>query len=437
MALQFSTSYTVSATFPPTASNGPIGPFLIPPSNANVDYTQPLAIWVGAVCAANTSAQTPGVAASTNQPAFSLVFAPSQVPQNTSFFAKVSIAPNFVYSADPAIRAQLAGYFTLFKQQVEALEVPQAGSPTGGLIPGGARLLLNRVATNMPLRFDEVLTYLYAFNASSQYVDLSPGMSLRLEWAGYQYCDGPGGAGYGLNSYVNSGSSRFVITQQPDFTLATDAFLAQLVPGYGVNPPTACPQIAAGLLDLEITGNARRHLRLIYPTTFVGAGSVDNGGSSGQTSARLIGADTYADLEAATADVLAGNTGCGKASQGNKPIVSIAFNGRVAVIPEISFFYDGVTTVVPIGTTLRNVIQQVADPAPSQFFNNQTSNMYVRMRRWTQMSGTPLSIGANTYLQALFDFGSAPATAGPLLDCFDIPLAKGDAVTLPNIENNT
>ncbi len=437
MASPFSSSYTVSASFPPGAGNAPVGPYLIPPSSTSVDYTKPLDIWVGALCAPGTSTQTPRIQPNPpSQPAFSLTFVPSQAPHDSSFFAKVSIAPSFVYSADNQTRAQLASAFKLFRAQVEALEVTPETAANGGLIPGGAPLLLNRVATNMPLRYDEILTYLYSFNASSQYVDLLQGMTLRVEWAGYQYCDGPGGAGYGLNSYINTGASQFNVTQRPDYTLAFNAFLAQLTPGYTLSPPTSCPLIAAGLIDLEVSGNARRHMRLFFPTTFSGSGSVDNAGtSSGQMSSRLIGADTYADLETATVEVLAGGTGCGTASQGNKPIVSIVFNGRVAVIPEISFFFDGVTTTVPLGTTLRNILQQIADPAPNQFFNNQSSNIFVRMSRWLQGGGPPLAVGSNSYMQAMFDFGHPPAPAGPVLDCFDLPLLKGDNVSLPNIQN--
>lgn len=432
-------SYEVSSSFPPGSLNSPVGPYLIPPSNVTVNYAEPLAIWISALCAPHTSISTPGVTPGATQASFSLEFAPSQASGDSSFLAKVTVDPSVVYSDDATKRIQMANDFTVFRTQVEALEVTSSAAAQGGLIRGGASLLLNRVATNMPLRFDEILTYLYGFNASLQYVDVLPGMTLRAEWAGYQFCNGPGGLGAGLNGFVNSGTSRFHVTRRPDYTLSLDAFLAQFsVPGYSLTPPSTsppppCPLFAAGLIDLNVSVNARRHLRIFFPKTIVDSSNIDNSGTSSQMSSRLIGADTYADIEAATEDIVAGNFGCGVASPGNQPIVSIVFTGRVAVIPEISFFFDGVTTTVPLGTTLRNVLNRVADPAPDQFFNSQSSTMYVKMSRWTQNGGPPTQAGSNNYAQVDISFNQPPASIGPLGDCFDVPLVKGDNVRLPNI----
>jgi hypothetical protein len=425
------TNYWTSVSFPPGATGAPVGPYLIPPSLPTT-YTAPLDIWVAALCAPDTTATTPGIPTSTNQPAFSLTFEKSQVANDPSMFAKVSVVATFVYSADPTIRAQMKASFVAFRALLESLEVP-SDSTTGGLIPGGAALVANRIATNMPLRFDETLGYLYSFDPSLQYVDLVPGMTLRAEWSGYQYCDGPNGAGYSRNSFVGSGTGRYPVTRRSDGTLALDAFLGQFTPGYALSPAATCPLYAAGLIDLQLAANARRHLRLFFPNTVSGAGSLDNAGALTQSGSRLIGADTYADLEAATADVLAGRTGCGTGSVNNQPVVSIVFNGRVTAIPEIDIVFSGAPATVPVGTTLRNVLERIADPAPGQLYQSSYSNLYVRMSRWTQLAGPPVKLTANPYMHPTVTFDTSPPALAPLGDCFDIPLAKGDVVQLPNM----
>jgi len=69
--------------------------------------------------------------------------------------------------------------------------------------------MLARVASGIPLRIDEILFYHYGLNPTQQnpqqYIDLQPGMTLRAEWGGYQYCDAPGGPGNALNGYVGYG----------------------------------------------------------------------------------------------------------------------------------------------------------------------------------------------------------------------------------------
>ncbi|MEJ0024804.1 MAG: hypothetical protein WDN01_02150 [Rhizomicrobium sp.] len=427
-------SYTIDTTFPPGSTPGtPAGPYLLPATGGQVDTTKPLVLYIGALAAANTSTASPGIATSEAQPAFTLTWTAAGFNASL-YFAQVSIAASYVWSADAATRARMAQYFNVFRSQVEALEVTPATAAKGGLIPGGTPLLLNRVATNMPLRFDEILPYLYNFNPGNQTFDLVGGMMLRVEWAGYQYCDAPGGQGNALNSFVNSGTGLYPIAQRSDFTLALDTFLASLAPGYNLNPPPTCPTFAAGPLDWSVQGNARRRWRVILPSTIAGSGNVDNQGSSTSLSSLVLGADTFADLDAATADVLAGNSGCGKAAAGNNPIVSIAFNSRVAVIPLLPVMFNNQMIPTPLGSTVRNLIQQISDPAPYQFNGNNatTTNVGAKLRRWSQVTGIPVSSQSNAYSLANFAFMTAAqqtVPVGPLGDSYDAPLAKGDVLT--------
>lgn len=425
-------SYTVETTFPPGSSSGtPVGPYLMPSYGSVPDTGKPVVIYVGAVAAANTKTTSPSIASTAAQPAFTLVWYLNSF--TNQYFAQVSIAASYVWSADNATRTKMAQYFNVFRSQAEALEVKPATAANGGLIPGGAALLLNRVATNMPLRFDEIMLYLYNFNASSQSFDLLPGMVMRAEWASYQYCDAPGGQGNALNSFVNSGSGRYPISQRADLTVALDTFLASLAPGYNLSPPPTCPIYAAGPLDWSVQGNARRHWRAILPSTLSGSGNVDNQGSSSNLSSVILGADTFTDLDAATADVLAGNSGCGKNSAGNNPIVSITFNSRVAVIPELPVMFNNQLITAPLGSTVRNLVQQISDPAPYQFNGNNSimTNLGVKLQRWTQVASQPSTSQSSQYSLTNFLFMTSSqqvVPVGPFGDSYDMPLAKGDVL---------
>lgn len=428
-------SYSFSNALPPSTTTGTDGPFLIPPVTVGTPvYTQPLLIYVIAVCAPNTTAATPGITSSQNS-VFTLSFVQSSY-SNTTFLALVSVAAASVYSQDKTTRDQMLAAFKQFREQVEALEVP-ATSTSGGLLPGAATTLLNRVALALPLRLNEVLTYLYNFDPGNQYVDLQPGVGLRIEWAGYQYCDPPGGPAYGFNSFANTGSSLLRVDQRPDLTLTLDAFAGLFAPGYNTTPAATCPILAAGPMDLNLSGNDRRHLRIIFPTTIAGSGSLDNGGTQQQLSSWIVGADTFADLEAATTDILNGGTGCGKQASGNNPIVSISFTSRVMLIPEISVRFNGTPLVIPLGTTIRNLIAQFADPAAAQYLNSNyiNSDVSLGLRRWLQNTGAPSAAATVKYYQANFIFlpqnsAQPPVYVGVAGDQYDMPLLKGDVVSM-------
>ena len=419
-----STNYQVTTALPPTVGAGSVGPYLIPPASTPAQSTRPLVIWVSQVCAPGVTTSTPGI--TTTQPApvqpdFSLSFSQTQ-GGGQGMFAVVTVQPGNLYTDS---RAALQTSFVAFRQQVESLEL----QTTPALAPGCARILLARVAAALPLRYDEILFYYYGLDPARQCLDLQPGMQLRIENGGYQYVDGPGGAGYALNAYVTQGINRFTVSRQPTGVLALDPFTARFAPGYTLNPAPGCPMQAAGLLDLQVGANARRHLRIVYPSVFAGAGSVDNVGTANQTSSILLGADTFTDLEAATQDILNGNLGCGTATPGNNPIVSLQFTGRTVAVPEITVLLRNVVTFLPVGTTLRGVIQQVADPATGQFLDTSgnITQLGAFMWRWFQATDPNVAQNTNVYGQAGFTFAQQPMV-GPYGDQWDLPLIKGDSV---------
>jgi hypothetical protein len=442
-------NYTLSTIFPDMKTPG-FGPYLLPPNPPAPGGTLVLSI-VG-LCTSTTTPTTQGIPPGTN-PDFSLVFKQA-ADKNIGVYAEVTVPPTNVFTDS---RFALQASFTSFQQQVEALEVTSKA-----LIPGGARLLLARVASGLPLRIDEVLFYHYGMHpimqstqnpdpgATQQYIDLQPGMAVRAEWGGYQYCDAPGGPGNALNSYVGYGASRFMVSQAVNGLLTFDPFVRRL--NYTLNPPVTCPLVAGGLLDVvaafqqspstqppvQAPGNPRRHLRLVYPTQFAGSGTINNAATP--PSCVLLGADTFVDLAAATTDVLSptGTNGCITPTSGNNPITSISFNGRAIFIPEITVLVRGAAMSVPVGTTVRNVMQQFVDPALVQF-NNATSELIPQMYRYMQGMVAPFfpSVApkpnapygiANVVFNTLSTLGPA-MLQGPYGDQWDLPLLKGDSIT--------
>ena len=70
-------SFTFANALLPTTASGSAGPFLIPPLTAGTaNYTDPLLIYVIAVCAPNTTTATPGITSTQNE-VFTLSFVQS------------------------------------------------------------------------------------------------------------------------------------------------------------------------------------------------------------------------------------------------------------------------------------------------------------------------------------------------------------------------
>ncbi|MEP9358777.1 hypothetical protein [Sphingomonas sp. KR3-1] len=407
-----------------------VGPYLVPSA---LTAGSAVSIFVVGPVAPNAPAGSvtlPSVTLPTPAPTTQSVFALSimnAAGQSPLPAVKVDVAQAPVWSADDTQRGDMLLAFKVFRAQLEALEA--AGTPV--LLPGASDLIVNRLAAALPLRFDEILRYYYCFDPGMQSIDLLPGMSLRIDWAGYQYCDGPGGGGAGLNGFTTTGASHFEIVRRPDRTLAFDGYSAQFSPGITLQPPAACPLSAGGPVDLQLQGNARRHLRLVWPNNFAGAGSVDNNGSSNQLSCVLLGADTFADIEAATAAIAGGQPACGLQAQGNNPIVSIAFTSRVTMVPEIWVWMMGAPQRVPLGISVRNLVQRFADPIAYQMQAGvPTSNLQLGIQRWAQQNAPPINSTMPTFNIGQIDLSKGATATGPLGDGFDTPLIKGDYLTI-------
>jgi hypothetical protein len=134
-----------------------------------------------------------------------------------------------------------------------------------------------------------------------------------------------------------------------------DSFLTLLK--YTVDPNEGG---AGGIVD--VTGNSYRrpYYRLFYPSKFT---SSDSPGAVGDTNnVAVFGADSYSDLETAT-DIYIKNVNNvenlkDRDFYGARGI-STFFRGRVVIVPEILCFVQSVPTYVPVGTTVRQLIERL------------------------------------------------------------------------------
>jgi hypothetical protein len=337
----------------------------------------------------------------------SLKPAPNQKPNQTTVSTEVS-AGTAIWSCAAAARAELRANFADFLANVEALEGET-------LIPGATRRIATALAPTIPAAPAETLYFRYGLSTgldpkTPAYVDVLPGMRLRVEAQASQYLS----PGSNQNGYLPGGEIRAEVTSVPagkgsPRAIAFDPFLATIRAPTVAGTP-AVPTIAGGLVDLNPTGGARTHWRLFAPRQVGPPRGPDE--ATVATNFTLVGAPTYASLETATASYP------NPPVSGVQPLYVIVL-GRALVVPEIPIWItaSGLTGIehVRLGTTLTNVIERYTtvplDPTwPSP----------VGMRRMTA-SGKSLefSIFIDNNLLALTP------------ELFDLPLIAGDSVTLP------
>jgi len=107
------------------------------------------------------------------------------------------------------------------------------------------------------------------------------------------------------------------------------------------------------------------------------------------------------------------------------------------LIPEISVRFNGMPLTVPLGTTIRNLIAQFADPAATQYLSSNyiNSDVTLALKRWLQNTGAPSTAATVKYYQANFLFlppntSQSPVYTGVAGDQYDTPLLKGDVISM-------
>lgn len=228
----------------------------------------------------------------------------------------------------------------------DLLKQAETKNPSPGLI----HTLRRRIAERLPLPYDQLLEFYYGF--SGNHVDLAPGMRLKVDFQNYQFAQAANTAAD--KGFVGSGSTYVGLHSQQNGSsgqLGFDAFLSRLSVG---NNAAVLTEGAGGFFDFQQPNAQKAHYRLFYPQ--------QNGNGQGpERVATIIGAKTFTDLEAVTPDMINNGSITETADR-----VSFFLRGNTTIIPEIQVFVDGQAEYVPVGTTVRQLLERRGSiPAPS------------------------------------------------------------------------
>lgn len=330
----------------------------------------------------------------------------------------VTLLANNMWACAAAARTQLMCSFVDFLQNVESqFEL------TGVLIPGATAIIGQRIADYMPAPPLETLFYRYSLSPGTStgtvpYVDLRPGMRLRVETQASQFLT-PGSP---LNGYVGAGSFAYHVNSVAapsgaGRVVTFDPFLGTIrTPS--VTGGSTSPVVASGLVDLMPFSGQRPYWRLFYPQSI--SAPTQPGDLSTTDNVSLVGAQTLGQLNAATPQSPACPASKGGATSAT-PNVTAIFLGRAVVVPEIPIWISAYNQTsleyVPVGTTLNNIAERYA----ALPLNTQQPQFASVKRPTTAATNTTASVTP-------FTKGLPGGTLPPGM--FDIPLIAGDSVTL-------
>ncbi|WP_405436483.1 hypothetical protein OG373_06080 [Streptomyces avidinii] len=280
----------------------------------------------------------------------------------------------------------------------------------------GVALLQQAVSHVMPQTFAETLYYAYGLDADAGFVDLRPGVVLRVAFADFANTGQSALPSY-VNGWVGTGHADYDVTPwtaADGRRLALDAFLAQLVAtgAFSVGAPAGSGNVVSGIADAaDLFGvlAPARYLRLFAPQRLAAADAV----GTARTSAgfAIATAGSWAGIETAGRDPV---PGC--------PVVD--FRGRAVLRACVRVLVDGAEAVVPIGTTVGDLLARHGRRPP----HGAGRATGVVLDRAT--GPVPVNGGYDTAAsrRIRFDWQGLPEY-GPGLDAFSLPLLAGDRLT--------
>lgn len=283
-----------------------------------------------------------------------------------------------------------------------------------GATPYGIAILTEALSRAMPQTFDETLFLAYGLQFARGCIDLRPGVVLRVAYEGYQVA--PGAQATTLSGYVTSAGADYEVVsydRSGTWTNGLDAFLAALAQGGVVVPEPSSSggqqPGGGGVLDAFTVNMQAPFVRLVYPPTFLATTSP--GSAFPQLNAVLLAGRSISALETATDNV--------RNSLPPGPSVAKAyFRGRTVVSALVRIVVDGVPRLVPLGTTLGNVLAGAGARPPNT--NLPLAGVTLRRPRAAAVIG---SWPAGDWVVRL---GWAPAEPYIL----DLPLLHGDRLEL-------
>jgi hypothetical protein len=391
----------------------PHGPYLQPPNYP----ASPFTIYVPNVDGPNAKA---GACEVTGNADFALQWGQSS-SGGQQLYAQVTVQTGNMITDDPAKRAALKQSFTELRKALDGLEADQC------LVPGGANVLANRVASALVLRLDEILFYYFGFDPVAG-VELAPGMSLLLEPGAFQNVApyGSGLPGAQLDAFVGAGQVEYLVSlNQRDQTLSFNPYLGSLAP-YTVSPADSP---LGSIVDLAAAGMARRYWRLVYPAQFSGSTSITQDPAL-KYNVALLGADSLADLQSAVTAYTGPSPSCPDATGGNQPILCLYFAGRAAIVPQIPIIFQGSPLLVPLGTTLRDLFDRFMVQTPADINSFLFASSFNAYRYGLLVLGPPPGSGLTAAkLPIVWDTHASLAPVPDTgLTIYDLPFVLRDTI---------
>lgn len=319
-----------------------------------------------------------------------------------------------------SIRTTLQSHYIAFLKAVE--------SPTGeaGATPYGINLLQSAIGRYMPQTFTELLYYNFGLttdtSVGSASVDLRPGMVLRASVSDYQEVTG-NSVDTWVPGYAGSASLDFEIgayTAGSNWRTGFNSFLSALnsQQGLHVNAPyvsTSGSQASgiAGDSDLYYTAFLQPFYRMFVPNPVPPATST--GSSTISSNFTLAAASDYTSLQDVGIDP-------------SKNAVAY-FRARTVLKAMIYVVLNGVEKLVPIGTTVGNMLDQHGYRPIAASRALQTLRVYRSLA--SVITNTDSSQSVAPVVEVRFDWnGFVTYSDGIGSDSLSLPLLPGDQITI-------
>jgi hypothetical protein len=320
------------------------------------------------------------------------------------------------------VRATLLSAYVLFLKTIEA-----PGGGLSGATPYGISLVEAAIASALPQTFAETLYYNFGLytsvTPSASYIDLRPGMILRVSASDYVNIPQTGLPSW-INGYAGATIMDFEIgsyLSNSNWKTGFDSFLNILSSQGVLSVSTPVPSVnntqpgLAGAADLYFTQFLQPFYRLYFPAAL----SIPWGSGSNSTSQNftLTAAATYADLQ---------NT-----SVNPTTTPTAYFRGRAIVEVMIKVMVNGNERLVPVGTSLGNLLDQLG-LRPST-----TSPVFKKLRVMRSVVAAITSLTPSTALGPQLELrvdwnGLAVYATGNGSDAMSVPLLPGDEIFTDN-----
>jgi trimeric autotransporter adhesin len=327
-----------------------------------------------------------------------------------------------------AIRDGLRSDYITFLQKLE--------TGTGSATAGGVQYVQQILGRVLPQTFAELLYYNYGLSFPDPTagitlgsVDLRPGMVLRIAASPFQMVPGQTvTANSWLDGFVGGPVLDYdfgsTIANSGNWGTGFDAFISQLVMNGALQ--VATPQFnrsnnqgpgAADVTDLYYTTFSGPFYRVFTPSKLI---------SASNTSGSYTIADNFTIAPANNFTNLCSTTNTLAPTGSN---VLAYFRGRAVVKFGIRVSLNGVEKLVPIGTTVGNLLEQAGGQSPSVAGGINSISLLRNAAGVVLNATAPLS--AATYYPVRLDWSNAtPALYGPGWGPLAMPLLAGDRITI-------